>query len=365
MRGSRWADIWQVFRAAVISTADVSKDMVATYVSFLKKLGTVSLALAFGLLPLPILGSILHMSWLNGLYLVLLTVLTFIWLMAVSPVLVLTQYAFEHFKGFRKMAQILTGLLFWTLLLSVYFYLVPVWNNPVAIPLCLILCAVLAIGAVKYGIGMNPRLGVAAVLVTLIVVTIGFYMPSSRAAAKAFGGWLDNAVARRLTAALEPAPKTPQRLRCDFSSVEKTMFFDPGTGEPKVWYYAGQDGKIELFDGPGYHPHYKQALQPIAPDVVARLKKQLQEEFQRSAEQERKRNEEAARLAQVRAREATSDRKAAQSVKTPITTKRPVMLLPEETKGEVQRPVRRDLVKGNEEFLKPEEIVGDVNRPKD
>jgi len=356
----RWAEVSDVFRAKMGWGVDVSKSVAIAYVDFLKKLAMWSLFVVIGLLPLPVIGSIFHISWLNGLYLVVIALLTCTWLTAASPVVMLAQYGYDEIKGVRKLTQLKTGFLFWALLLAIYFYLVPVWNYPAAIPLIFLICGVLALGFVRFGIGINPKLGVGAVVVIFVLITLSFYMPASRSAATAFVGWLDKGVAATLTSPLQPIPKTPKRLPCNDSSIETIAFFDPVTGEPKVWYYAGEDGRVELFDGPGYHPHYKQELKPVVPDVVTQIKKQLEAEAERTAQQQRKRREEA------RATEVVASKKDANRVKPPPSPikQQSVVLVPEDAEGQVHRPDPIDLIKGREGFIKPEQSLRDANEPK-
>jgi len=52
-------------------------------------------------------------------------------------------------------------------------------------------------------------------------------------------------------------------------------FFDITTGDPTVWYYENNDGSIELFNQPGFHPLYAQELKPITPDIVKKYTKQI------------------------------------------------------------------------------------------
>jgi hypothetical protein len=54
--------------------------------------------------------------------------------------------------------------------------------------------------------------------------------------------------------------------------VDSTQFFDPITGDPRIWYHDEPTGDIELFTAPGVHPAYGVALRPVTPDVVRRLR---------------------------------------------------------------------------------------------
>lgn len=273
--------VWDLFKAALGLAVDVSRDMVTAYWNFLQRLAKWSIILALILSPLAIIGSVLHFSWMSGLYLAVIGLLMAIWLVAAFPVVMLMRYAYEEIKQIKKTAQVIGGILFWILLLSIYFYLVPVWNYPAAIPLVFIICAILAVGFMRFGIGINPKLATGVVLAIFCLVTISFYMPTSRSAANTFVGWLDGQVAGFITSPLNPAPQIPKRIAYDLISIEKIQFFDVVTSEPRIWCYKAEDGGYELFDGPGYHPHYKEKLQPITSDIVAQIKTKLKADAER------------------------------------------------------------------------------------
>lgn len=84
--------------------------------------------------------------------------------------------------------------------------------------------------------------------------------------------------------------------KIDISSPETYEFFDKLTGEPKVWYYLDQDGKFEFFDGPGFHPVYREELKPVTKEIIASFIKKLKEqtqliEAQKKEEQKKKQME--------------------------------------------------------------------------
>ncbi len=289
--------VWDLFRAALGLTVDVTKDMVTAYWAFIKRLGKWCVVIWLALLPILIIGSVFHLSWLSGLYLVVAFVFIIGWLVAAFPLVMLSQYAYEEIPRIRKTAQIIAAVLFWGLLLAIYFYLVPVWNYLAAIPLVFIISGVLAIGFMRFGIGINPKLAIGAVLVVFCLLTISFYMPTSRSATTSFVAWLDNRVAGAITSPLHPTPQVPKRTSYDSQMIEEIVFFDPLTAEPKVWCYKGAGGRFELFDGPGYHPQYKVNLEPITPDIVAQIKSQLKADVERIAQEEQRKKEEAQRIA--------------------------------------------------------------------
>jgi TPR repeat protein len=49
-------------------------------------------------------------------------------------------------------------------------------------------------------------------------------------------------------------------------------FFNPVTGAPQVWYWHGNNGAYEFYDGPGYQPKTGEKLQIASRDVVEKWK---------------------------------------------------------------------------------------------
>lgn len=68
-------------------------------------------------------------------------------------------------------------------------------------------------------------------------------------------------------------------------------FFDPKTGRPNIWHSPGENGALEFFDGPGFHPRTGKALTEITRDFADK----------RSQERARARVEEAEALARIEA----------------------------------------------------------------
>lgn len=334
--------VWDLFKAALGLAADVSREMVIAYLKLLQTLAKWSIIVGLTLLPLPIIGSLLHLSWMSGLFVAAIGFLIFIWLMAAFPATMLVRYAYDEVKSIKKTAQLIGGVLFWMLLLSIYFYLVPVWNYPAAIPLIFIICAILALGFMRFGIGVSPKLAIGMVVMIFFLLTISFYMPISRSAANTFVGWLDRRLAGFITWPLQPVPQVPKQISYDLTSIENIQFFDPLTAEPKIWYHKSADGQIELFDSNGYHPQYKEKLQPIAPDIVAQIRKQLEVEAKRLAEEAKRR--EALRIAKPKG-------------------ERPVAVIKAEvSEGEVSKPVQKDLSVKRDESVKPDSEKGEVKK---
>ena len=80
-------------------------------------------------------------------------------------------------------------------------------------------------------------------------------------------------------------------------------FFDPITGQPRVWYYKHADGQIDLFDGEGTHPTFGEPLVPVTTKIVeeAQVREVAKEaEAERKVREEASERERAARLATER-----------------------------------------------------------------
>jgi tetratricopeptide (TPR) repeat protein len=87
-------------------------------------------------------------------------------------------------------------------------------------------------------------------------------------------------------------PTTPDRVPSRVQITKDTVFFDPVTGNPRLWYWRRDKGDYDFFDGPGFHPQNGQALQSFTKDSLAQYQQEIEEkERQLKAEQERIENE--------------------------------------------------------------------------
>jgi hypothetical protein len=53
-------------------------------------------------------------------------------------------------------------------------------------------------------------------------------------------------------------------------------FFDPKTGRPNIWHSPGENGEVEFFDGPGFHPMTGKALTEITQDFAKKRQQSKQ-----------------------------------------------------------------------------------------
>lgn len=65
--------------------------------------------------------------------------------------------------------------------------------------------------------------------------------------------------------------------KIEISSPQTYEFFDKITGEPRVWYYLDQNGNFQFFDGPGFHPVYKEELKPVTKEVITSFIKKVED----------------------------------------------------------------------------------------
>lgn len=68
-----------------------------------------------------------------------------------------------------------------------------------------------------------------------------------------------------------------QPRKIEVQSIEDVEFFDPISGEPKLWYYINEEGNYEFYDKPGVHPITKEELKPVSPEIVKAYAKKLRE----------------------------------------------------------------------------------------
>jgi hypothetical protein len=79
--------------------------------------------------------------------------------------------------------------------------------------------------------------------------------------------WTVDEQARQLEAQRVP----PKRIQ----NPETTVFFDPITGQPKVWYWRGDQGDWEFYDNKGFHPRNGDQLQIVSRDVLSRWQQEM------------------------------------------------------------------------------------------
>lgn len=66
--------------------------------------------------------------------------------------------------------------------------------------------------------------------------------------------------------------KPPQEVV--IKNAQTFEWFDPVTGQPRVWYSTISDHEFRFFDGRGVDPHDRQELKPVTSDIVELFKRQ-------------------------------------------------------------------------------------------
>jgi TPR repeat protein len=91
-------------------------------------------------------------------------------------------------------------------------------------------------------------------------------------------------------------PTAPMRAPNKVDITADTVFFDPVTGNPRLWYWRRDSGEYEFFDGPGFHPQNGETLKPFTKDSLTQYKLEIEERAkQLKAEQDRIEAEQKAR----------------------------------------------------------------------
>jgi hypothetical protein len=67
------------------------------------------------------------------------------------------------------------------------------------------------------------------------------------------------------------ATKVPNRVEI----TKDTVFFDPVTGNPRLWYWRRDKGDYQFFDGPGFHPQNGDALKPFTKDSLTQYQQEI------------------------------------------------------------------------------------------
>jgi hypothetical protein len=85
-------------------------------------------------------------------------------------------------------------------------------------------------------------------------------------------------------------------------------FYDPVTGNAKVWYWRGDNDEFEFYDGPGFQPRTGEALEVITREAIATWKQSVAAAAaKRKAERDRQEQEAKARAEQERREHELAD----------------------------------------------------------
>lgn len=96
------------------------------------------------------------------------------------------------------------------------------------------------------------------------------------------------AVTPEIIASLENERNGVRPKQLAEGSITRTEAFGPADGRPRIWVFRTKSGDLELFDGPGFHPHFREPLQPITPEQVASLLEISKRQLSMAEEKKRK-----------------------------------------------------------------------------
>lgn len=94
---------------------------------------------------------------------------------------------------------------------------------------------------------------------------------------------------------------------------ENTVFFDPITGQPKVWFWRSDQGDWEFYDNKGFHPRNGDQLQVVNREVLNRWQREIPEAQQRKKDAEAKAKAEADERDRLTRQKTQADAEAAQA----------------------------------------------------
>jgi hypothetical protein len=117
-------------------------------------------------------------------------------------------------------------------------------------------------------------------------------------------------------------PAIPNRPSNRVEITKDTVFFDPISGKPRLWYWRRDKADYEFFDGPGFHPQNGQALQSFTRDLLTQYQKEIEEKAQQlKAEQDKfeeqqkaKRDENAQKQLEQQQKAAADEQKRAEAL---------------------------------------------------
>ena len=238
----------RTFLELIASAGSLAWEHVIDYKYFLWRL-TKWFAL-FAVIPFPVLLICLifgwHVNWLYSAYFIFVGAEAVILMVLAFPIIVAAQIIFDKFPQFagsiRKSVQIIAAVAFWALMLAVYFYVFPVWENPKMIPLVLMAAAALALGAyagwVRLPTGSIQRFTTVFLVSIFLIATFAFSFPNRTRQLVGFVHKIDEAAFN------------PNQVRVE--SPDQIQFVT-SKGVPQIWYYRSPTGEYELYDQEGFH----------------------------------------------------------------------------------------------------------------
>ncbi len=147
--------------------------------------------------------------------------------------------------------------------LALFAYIFPIWNNPGALPILLLVALAWLLGPwMAYGAKLKSvfvflRTAQLLFLLTVTLLTIVFPVPMKH---------LQWHAGRSITAKIRPFQQ--KEITAEWETI---VWFTP-EGEPNVWYSRGGERGYRLFSVPGFDPDSNTELLPVdSPATKARI----------------------------------------------------------------------------------------------
>lgn len=258
---------------AAVSVLQKFQKTLKKYNAFLKQVSMV-LSITLGcLLLFFVIGAVSGSKEVRGVSLFLIGSVVVAWMLAAFPFIMAIQIGYE-WGPVKKTFRLIGWVGLWFFFAAIYFHLVPV-------PAVLVLPMLLLFGGLAYlfmAFGMpdlgarlvKARLGIAFTVITILLVLSSIF-PGSIQGVGMLAAWSDKRLRGSVEEVVNPLPQP-------VAYSPNLAFFDPRTGEPKIWYYKTESGRYELFDAGGFHPRYRTELQPVTQEIVKEVEKSAQEE---------------------------------------------------------------------------------------
>ncbi len=270
-----FAEVLQTFLGLLIDSAAYCKeygwDKIKRYAAFVWLVMRWCFYIVAGYGAFALICLLCHASWppIYSFFFVLLGVAGVVIAILMYPFWlsweILRKFFPQAERSLIRLLRFVADIAFWASLLAIYCYIVPVWNNPGAMPLFLLVVFALALASLTGRIVYNQRLvqtvRTIQLVGLLVLVTLSFTFPqTTRHLLAGKRHWDDSGV--------EALSRT-QPLKV--SRFEDLVFFNPKSGRPQVWMDKPANGDLEFYSGEGFSSITRRPYQIIESE------KQIQE----------------------------------------------------------------------------------------
>ena len=221
--------------------------------------------------------------WLYSAYFIFVGAEAVILMVLAFPIIAAAQFIFDKFPQFaatiQKSVQKIAAVAFWALMLAVYFYVVPVWENPKMVPLVLLAAAALTLGAYAGWVSL-PRafvkqIATAFLVGIFVIATFAFSFPNRT---------------RQLFGSVHKFDDAAFMKPLQVDSLDQIQFVN-SKGVPQIWYYRSPTGEYELYDHEGFHRLGERLKLAETPEernqIITWFRDQLDRKAQEQARQKR------------------------------------------------------------------------------